>query len=148
MSEVLESATLLDLRRRRTHRLPPWWARASRRPWSTTWWTWTVPAADTRCPAEDADDGFRSIRDEVVSQFVEAGLPEPIAECVVDGILDEIGEDELNRLVLSGDPTELTRPGDRAVDQVRDGRQLKPPRRRPTSGEQARPAPRSPRSLR
>ncbi len=68
-----------------------------------------VPAADTRCPAQGADDGFQSIRDEVVSQFVEAGLPEPIAECVVDGILDEIGEDELNRIILSGDPTELTR---------------------------------------
>jgi len=68
-----------------------------------------MPPAGTRCPAQDSDAGFDSIRDEVLSQFSEAGLPDEIANCVVDGIIDELGEEAFNQLVLSGDQRELAR---------------------------------------
>jgi pimeloyl-ACP methyl ester carboxylesterase len=68
-----------------------------------------VPPPGTRCPAQDSDAGFDSIRDEVLSQFAEAGLPEEIANCVVDGIIDDLGEEAFNQLVLSGDQRELAR---------------------------------------
>ena len=69
----------------------------------------TVPSPGTRCPAQEADSGFTSIRDEVLAQFEEAGIPEDVAGCVVDGIIAELGEEEFNRLVLSGDQERLTR---------------------------------------
>jgi pimeloyl-ACP methyl ester carboxylesterase len=68
-----------------------------------------VPPAGTRCPAQDTEAGFTSIRDEVLSQFEEAGIPSEIADCVVDGIIEELGEAEFTRLILSGDQERLTR---------------------------------------
>lgn len=69
----------------------------------------TPPAAGTRCPAETSEAAFTSIRDEVLSQFSEAGIPEKIANCIIDGIIDELGESSFNQLVLSDDQEQLTR---------------------------------------
>jgi hypothetical protein len=68
-----------------------------------------VPQAGTRCPAEQETTSFTSIRDEVLSQFEEAGIPSEIANCVIDGIIDELGEAEFTRLILSNDQERLTR---------------------------------------
>lgn len=68
-----------------------------------------VPAADTRCPAESQDASFAPLRDEVVSQMEQAGLPSAVASCVVDGIIEDLGEAGFDELVLSGDQEKLAR---------------------------------------
>lgn len=68
-----------------------------------------TPAAGTRCPAQDDGPGFTDIRDEVLTQFVDAGIPTEVAECIIDGIIDELGEAQFNQLVLSGDQERLSR---------------------------------------
>lgn len=68
-----------------------------------------VPAPGTRCPAEETDAGFTSIRDEVLTQFEQAGIPRDVAECVLEGIIAELGETEFEQLILSGDQERLTR---------------------------------------
>jgi pimeloyl-ACP methyl ester carboxylesterase len=67
----------------------------------------TVPPGDPRCPASD-QASFRGLRDEVVSQLVDAGLPDDVAECVVDGMIDEVGAEEFDRLILGNDFDQLT----------------------------------------
>jgi pimeloyl-ACP methyl ester carboxylesterase len=69
----------------------------------------SAPAAGTRCPAEESEAGFTSIRDEVLTQFEDAGIPEEVANCVIEGIIAELGESGFNELVLSGDQEQLTR---------------------------------------
>ncbi len=69
----------------------------------------TAPAPGTRCPAQDDEASFSGIRDEVLSQFTEAGIPDEIANCIIDGIIEDLGESEFNQLVLSGDQEQLTR---------------------------------------
>jgi hypothetical protein len=68
-----------------------------------------VPAAGTRCPAQETDAGFTSIRDEVLAQFEQAGIPDDVANCVLDGIIAELGEAEFDQLILSGDQERLAR---------------------------------------
>lgn len=68
-----------------------------------------APPAGTRCPAQAGSVSFRGIRDEVVSQFVDAGLTEGQANCVVDAIISEVGSAEFDRLILTESVEELTR---------------------------------------
>ena len=68
-----------------------------------------VPAAGTSCAAESESLDFSTLGDEVVDQFVDAGAPRQVAECVVDGIRDEIGDAAFNELVLGDDIDEFTR---------------------------------------
>jgi pimeloyl-ACP methyl ester carboxylesterase len=68
----------------------------------------TVPAEGTRCPAQDTEATFTSIRDEVLAQL-EQSIPSDVATCVIDGIIADIGEAEFTQLVLSGDQERLTR---------------------------------------
>ncbi len=68
-----------------------------------------LPAAGTRCPAQSQEASFTPLRDEVVSQMESAGLPAEVAACVVDGIIDDLGESAFNELVLSGDQEKLAR---------------------------------------
>ena len=63
----------------------------------------TLPAEGTRCPAQEGSVSFAGLRDEIVSQFVDIGLPEQVAECVVDGAIGEVGEVEFDRMVLTQD---------------------------------------------
>ncbi len=37
-----------------------------------------------------------------------AGIPEPVAACIVDRLTDELGETGLEDLLLGGDPDALT----------------------------------------
>ena len=69
----------------------------------------SAPAPGTRCPAEESEAGFTSIRDEVLTQFEDAGIPEEVANCVIEGIIAELGESGFNELILSGDQEQLTR---------------------------------------
>jgi hypothetical protein len=68
-----------------------------------------LPPAGTRCAAVDDGAGFASIRDELVRQFEEVGYPEELAACVIDGMIDDVGEQEFERLVLGSDQKELTK---------------------------------------
>jgi len=69
----------------------------------------TLPEEGTRCPAQEDAVSFGGLRDEIVSQFVEVGLPEKVAECVVDGAIAEVGEVEFDRMVLTEDIEGLQR---------------------------------------
>ena len=68
-----------------------------------------VPAAGTSCPAAADSVSFGGLRDEIVSQLVESGLPESLAECVIDGVIEDTGVAEFNRMVLEQDSEALTR---------------------------------------
>ena len=68
-----------------------------------------VPDEGTRCPAVAEESGLTSLRDELIAQLSERGTPEQLAECVVDGAIDEVGEEEFERLVLGSDQQEITR---------------------------------------
>jgi pimeloyl-ACP methyl ester carboxylesterase len=68
-----------------------------------------VPAEGTSCPAVAQEDGLTSLRDELVAQLTDLGTPEQLAECVVDGAIDDVGEAEFERMVLGNDQEELTR---------------------------------------
>lgn len=68
-----------------------------------------VPDEGTRCPAVEDESGLTSLRDELIAQLSELGTPERLAECVVDGAIEEVGEEEFERLVLGNDQQEITR---------------------------------------
>ena len=67
-----------------------------------------VPAAGTRCPAVAEGSGFGGIRDEIVKELTSAGVPEKVATCVVDRLVERLGEDRLDQLVLEEDVDQLT----------------------------------------
>ena len=68
-----------------------------------------VPEPGTSCPAEDEAISFGGLQEQVRAQFTEMGIPEEIADCIVAGIVDEIGEAEFDRLVLSNDASGLSK---------------------------------------
>jgi pimeloyl-ACP methyl ester carboxylesterase len=68
----------------------------------------TVPAAGTSCPANDAVDPFGGVRDTLVEQLATT-VPRELAECVVDGMIDEVGEERFDELVLGNDQEALSR---------------------------------------
>jgi pimeloyl-ACP methyl ester carboxylesterase len=68
----------------------------------------TVPKVGTRCPDKEQDLSFGGLRDEVISQLVEGGLPKDLAECVIDGVINETGSAEFNRMVLEEDIEKLS----------------------------------------
>jgi hypothetical protein len=69
----------------------------------------TVPPPDTRCPAGSTAEEFGDVRGTVVQGLVESGVPEEVAECVVDGMIDEVGESRFNQLILQQDQEEITK---------------------------------------
>lgn len=68
-----------------------------------------LPAAGTRCPAAATTDPFEGLGETVVEELTKGGLPRTLAECIVQGIVDEVGEDEFERIVLENDAEELTK---------------------------------------
>lgn len=68
-----------------------------------------LPAPGTRCPAQSEEASFTPLRDEVVEQMESAGLPAAVASCVIDGIIEDLGESAFNELILSGDQEKLAR---------------------------------------
>lgn len=65
-----------------------------------------VPTAGTSCPAQDSG-GFVSMRDSVIEQLTDSGIPETVATCIVDELVDELGEAQFEALILSNDPDQL-----------------------------------------
>ena len=68
-----------------------------------------LPDGGARCPATSEDVSFGGLRDEIVSQLVDGGLPKALAECVIDGVIEQAGSAEFNRMVLEQDSEALTR---------------------------------------
>ena len=68
-----------------------------------------VPQPGTRCPAQEERVSFGGLQDQVREQFTTMGIPEEIADCIVAGIIDDIGEAEFDRLVLSNDASALSK---------------------------------------
>lgn len=68
-----------------------------------------VPADDPRCASQtdQVDFGF-DLRDELISQFLDEGLDRALAECVVDGVIDELGRAEFDALVIRNDVDAFT----------------------------------------
>lgn len=69
----------------------------------------TPPAAGTRCPAKAAGDAFGGVRQELVDQLTESGIPDELATCIVDGMIAEAGEAKFNDLVLRNDQDAITK---------------------------------------
>ncbi|MHB1139605.1 MAG: alpha/beta hydrolase, partial [Microthrixaceae bacterium] len=65
----------------------------------------TVPTGGTSCPVAESSAG--SIRDQLVTELVNAGLGRTLAECVIDGVIAEVGASELDRMVLDEDMNRL-----------------------------------------
>jgi len=68
-----------------------------------------VPKLGTRCPNKKENLSFGGLRDEVVSQLVEGGLPKKLADCVIGGVIKEVGAAEFNRMVLEEDVEKLSK---------------------------------------
>ncbi len=68
-----------------------------------------VPEPGTSCPAQDQAISFGGLQDQVRKQFTEMGIPQELADCIVDGIIDDIGEAEFDRLVLGNDAGGLSK---------------------------------------
>ena len=69
-----------------------------------------LPEPGTSCPAVTSGDGsgVGNITDQLLEQMTAAGIPEPVAACIVDRLTDELGETGLEDLLLGGDPDALT----------------------------------------
>lgn len=68
-----------------------------------------VPDPGTRCPANSETDPFAGVGEVLVDQLVSSGVPEELANCIVDGMVDQVGEDEFEDLVLSNDQEEIAK---------------------------------------
>jgi len=69
----------------------------------------TLPPADTRCPVQSTSGGFGGVKDQLIEQLTDSGLPESMATCVVNGMIDRVGEAEFNDLVLKNEQAEITK---------------------------------------
>ena len=69
-----------------------------------------LPAEGTRCPTtETPGDQFGGVRQTVVDELTKGGVPESVAECIVDGMIEEVGEARFNELILRSDQDEITK---------------------------------------
>jgi pimeloyl-ACP methyl ester carboxylesterase len=69
----------------------------------------TLPAPGTRCPAQRSEATFAGPRDELVEQLTESGVPATLAECIVDGMIERVGESEFNDMLLKNEQEEITK---------------------------------------
>lgn len=68
----------------------------------------TIPAADTRCPAQPGSETFGGIKEELIKQL-SASVPQSVATCIVEGMIKEVGESRFNQLVLESNQEEITK---------------------------------------
>jgi pimeloyl-ACP methyl ester carboxylesterase len=68
-----------------------------------------VPPPGTRCPAAAGADPFEGLAETVIEQLAAGGLPRSLAECIVERIVGEVGEDEFERIILENDADTLRR---------------------------------------
>lgn len=69
----------------------------------------TLPAAGTRCPAQSTGGGFGGTRDMLVEQLTGSGIPKEMATCMVDGMIEKVGEAEFDDMVLNNDVDGITK---------------------------------------
>ncbi len=69
----------------------------------------TTPPPGTRCPATAEQSSFGGVRDDLVKQLADGGVPAKLANCIVDGMIKRVGEQKFNDLVLHNDQDELTK---------------------------------------
>lgn len=69
----------------------------------------TTPAKGTRCPAAASSSSFGGVRDELLKQFSDAGIPDKVATCIVDGMIKRVGEAKFNDMVMQNDQDALTK---------------------------------------
>lgn len=70
----------------------------------------TTPAAGTRCPATDSSSGFGGgVRDQIVKELTDSGIPSKLANCIVDGMIGRVGQSKFNDMVLSNDQDGITK---------------------------------------
>ncbi|MFZ4518418.1 MAG: alpha/beta hydrolase [Microthrixaceae bacterium] len=70
----------------------------------------TLPADGTRCPTtETPGDQFGGVRQTVVDELTKGGVPEKVANCIVDGMIAQVGEARFNELILRSDQEEITK---------------------------------------
>ncbi len=69
----------------------------------------TVPPEGTRCPAQESSEDFGGVRDMLVQELEDSGLPADVSACIVDGMIDEVGETRFNQLVLENNQEEITK---------------------------------------
>ncbi|MFM7068504.1 MAG: alpha/beta hydrolase [Actinomycetes bacterium] len=68
-----------------------------------------VPAAGTRCTAVPDAATFGGLQQELADQLQKAGVPEQVANCVVDNLVEQLGEGRLDQLVLDENIDELSK---------------------------------------
>jgi pimeloyl-ACP methyl ester carboxylesterase len=68
----------------------------------------TVPDEGTRCPAQSSGGEFAGVRDDLIEQLSQS-VPEELATCVVDGMIERVGEAEFNEMVLKNEQEEITK---------------------------------------
>ena len=68
-----------------------------------------VPEPGTRCPAQASDEDFGGIKQMLVKELTDGGLPKEVATCIVDGMVAAVGETRFNQLVLESDQEEITK---------------------------------------
>ncbi len=69
----------------------------------------TTPAPGTRCPATTTSTGIGSVRDQLLEQLTDGGIPEKLATCIVDGMIKRVGEQKFNDMVLRNDQDGITK---------------------------------------
>jgi len=69
----------------------------------------TVPPVGSRCPAAAGADPFAGLGETVIEQLAAGGIPRTLAECIVGKIVEEVGEDEFERIILENDVDALTK---------------------------------------
>lgn len=69
----------------------------------------TLPPDGTSCPSDTSSTAFGDVRDTVVRGLVDSGVPEEVAECVVDGMIDEVGQARFDQIILQQDQEEITK---------------------------------------
>jgi pimeloyl-ACP methyl ester carboxylesterase len=67
-----------------------------------------VPDQGTRCPAQSSSGEFAGVRDELIEQLSQS-VPEELATCIVDGMIERVGESEFNDMVLKNEQEEITK---------------------------------------
>lgn len=68
-----------------------------------------TPAPGTRCPATSGSGGFGGVRDQLLKQLTDSGVPEKLAVCIVDGMIKRVGESKFNDMVMQNDQDNLTK---------------------------------------
>lgn len=68
----------------------------------------TLPTAGTSCPVDPASGGgIADVGDMLLDQLTGAGVPDNVAQCVVERLDEEMGERGLDDLLVGGDIDEL-----------------------------------------